>query len=138
MAMRHPMTMAPKALPIPIPAFSPTEGPATGAAAVDEVGVDGVVDSTGWSLLLTPEVIVVDCVSWRDVVDGASVERVVSVGVCLGNQDIVPPRLSGRLAIFSSIGLSWKSMVSAEHLQFEVGGLDPTMLSFSGHPAHEV
>lgn len=136
-AIRHPMTMAPKALPIPIPAFSPTESPSTGGAAVDEVGVGRVVDSAGWSLLLMVE-ITVDCVSWRDVVDGSSVETAVSVGACLGNQDIVPPRLSGRLAIFSSIGLSWKSMVSREHLQFEVGGLDPTRPSFSGHPAHEV
>lgn len=104
-AIRHPMTIAPKALPIPMPAFSPTESPATGGAVVDEVGVGVVVVSAGWSLLLTAER-VVDGVSWRDVVDETSVETVVSVGACLGNQDIVPPRLSGRLAMFSSTGLS--------------------------------
>ncbi len=56
---RQPTARAPRALPIPIPAFSPAESPVEGGAVVGDVGIGGF-DSAGLSLLV--EETVVECV----------------------------------------------------------------------------
>lgn len=129
------MTIAPKALPTPTPTSSAFESPLVGGDVVDGVEVGSALESVVLSLLsLLEGGMPVGDVVGADVVDDMGLD----VGLWLGNQDIVPPRLRGRLAMFSSIGLSWKRIESFEHLQFAVGGLDPTTLFLSGHPAHEV